>query len=106
MKLHLFENESSGAGWKRAAHAAAANGHSNLEFAVYSVEMRRVVIAIEDCDCDSEKAGNDGHVAIVQLLWVDAVRNRQSWNRNRTREWEAMVRPNGCTSQDTIDQTR
>jgi len=38
------------------------------------VKMRRVAVAIEDCDRDSEEAGDDGHVAMIGrpdglLLW-------------------------------------
>jgi hypothetical protein len=68
MQLQPLEDEASGAWWECAAYMAIANGHGDLEFAVRSVKVRRVVVAIEDCDRDSEKTGDDGHVAMVERL--------------------------------------
>ncbi len=68
MQLQPLENQSLCPGWKRSAYNTIANGHSNRELTVRGVKVRRIVIAIEDCDRDSEKAGNDGHGAMVGRL--------------------------------------
>jgi len=71
MKLQPIENKSAGPGWERSPHMAIANGHSDLEFticSVCSVKVRRLVVAIENCDHDSEKAGDDGRVVTVERL--------------------------------------
>ena len=56
MEREPFENEPASATRKLAADLAIANANRHLELAVRRMEVRRIMISVQDRDGDAEKA--------------------------------------------------
>ena len=56
MEGEPLEHEGLGAAWKLTRHLSVANGDRDLELSIGRVEMRWIVIAIENRDGDAEES--------------------------------------------------
>lgn len=79
MERQPFKNVCPGATWESTSHSSVSNADADSIGAIGGVEMRRVMVVIQNRDRDSKKAADYGHAAISTIYFG----NRESENANQ-----------------------
>ena len=82
MQFVPLEDEAKCALRERAGHDAVENADSDVEAAVHGVEVRRVVLSVEDRDDDAEEAAYLWHVSSLPPI---VARPPNVWRQRRAK---------------------